>query len=451
MSDATAEAIGASAAPAVPVPVIQPDPMADFAAMMSALPMRHHRRLGLALSQFGMLITVACLPVSIAGMNIGLTTALVGAVVARAPLHRCVGAWCYLAYLIWLTLWFAVTGGAPKELVGPLVLPLGLVLGQVTFHLRLPGASLLRGWAVRALVVTIVASCVLALVQFTVGKGGEKPWRVDPHGLRFFHSTGFFSIQLTQGVMAGMVCLLIGGMAAGMGGWWRGIGQAAAAVAVAVCGARAALLGFVLGVAGSIAARGRRHLLLAVVVGVGLLAVVLGMIALTQRQRFNDLMAMRDGRWPIWRTSVAVIAAHPVFGTGGGEKFREAFREAYPRVVPDTPPEFPAGAPHAHNTALAFAAEYGVPFAVIWLALLVVAVAGLRGAPPEVWRAGLGVAIVALVFGQFEKFDGESSRVLWTGLGILLALRHGTEPGGEASTQPLVDAKADGSATTPGA
>ena len=127
-----------------------------------------------------------------------------------------------------------------------------------------------------------------------------------------------------------------------------------------------------------------------------------------------------------------------MFGTGGGEKFREAYRDTYPRIVPGIPSEFPAGAPHAHNTVLALAAEYGVPFALIWLALLAVAVAGLRHAPPEVWRAGLGMAIVALAFGQFEKLDGESSRVLWTGLGILLALRHGPGADGKLDDDPVV-------------
>jgi O-antigen ligase len=363
--------------------------------------------------------------VSIAGVNIGLATALAGALGVLAPWHRCVAAWCYLANLAWMALWLVIVGGPPKELVGPLIIPLGLVIGQVAFHPGVPGAAALRGWAARALVLAMVASCLLALAQFTIGKGGGGPWRIDPQGLRFYNSSGFFSIQLTQGVVAGMVCLLVGGLAAGQPGWWRRTGQVAGAAAVAICGARAALLGFSCGIAGILAARGRWWLLAAVAAGLCLLATSLGVVALTQPQRFDDLLAMRDGRWPIWRTTVAVIAEHPLLGTGSGSGFRAAFREAYPRVAPGVPQEFPDGAPHAHNTPLALAAEHGIPGALLWAAMLVAALAGLRRAPPVVWRAGLGMAIVALVFGQFEKLDGESSRVLWTGLGILLALRHG--------------------------
>lgn len=421
MHDATAGAAPSADATAIP----PTDPLAGFAAVMTALPAGHWRRRALGLAQLGMLVAVASLPVSIAGMNVGLTAALVGALVARAPLHRCTGAWCYLAYVLWLGLWFACNGGGSKSLLAPLVLPFGLLLAQVTFHPALPGAARLRAWAVRALVLAIAASCLLALAQYTIGRGSAKPWRVDPAGQRFFNSTGFFSIQLTQGAMAAMVGVLLGGMAAGLLPWWRRTGQAAAALAVMICGARAALLAFAAAVAAMVAALGgRRRLLLAAGIGAVLLALALGLLALTQRQRFDDLLALRDGRWPIWRTSLAVIAEHPLMGTGGGAGFREAYRAAYPRVVPDAPSEFPDGAPHAHNTALAFAAELGIPFAVIWFALLAVAVLGLRGAPPEVWRAGLGLGVVALVFGQFERFDGESSRVLWTGLGILLALRH---------------------------
>ena len=107
IGEATVDAVGDTGR-VVPVGVAarpSADPLAAFAVVLSGLPISHHRRLALMLAQLGMLITVACMPVSIAGMNIGLTTALAGALVMRAPVHRCAGAQCYLAYLVWLLFW----------------------------------------------------------------------------------------------------------------------------------------------------------------------------------------------------------------------------------------------------------------------------------------------------------------------------------------------------------
>jgi O-antigen ligase len=194
---------------------------------------------------------------------------------------------------------------------------------------------------------------------------------------------------------------------------------------VAICGARAALAGFIVALGGAVAARGRRHLLAALGVAALLGAGAVGVTALTQRKRFDDLLALRDTRWDIWRVSLAIVAEHPLLGTAGPAGWREAYREAHPRVVPERPSEFAGGAaPHAHNTPLAFAGEYGIPYALLWFALLVTVVLALRGAAPGLRGAAVGMALMALVFGQFERLDGEASRALWLGLGILVALRH---------------------------
>jgi O-antigen ligase len=315
--------------------------------------------------------------------------------------------------------------------------PLGLIVAQSAFHPSLPGAARLREWVVKILVVTIVAAVTLALVQYVIGKGGEKPFRIDPNGPRFFQSTGFFSIQLTQGVVMGLLCLLVGGLAIQVNGWWSRLAQGAAAIGVVICGARAALLGFAVAVSVTIAVRGKRYLWLACGVGLSLLLVSALVLRLSQPERLQGMLAFEDGRWPIWHTSLHVISQSPLLGAGGSLGFKAAYEAAYPVVEPNIRNEFPGGAPHAHNTQLSQAAEHGIPLAVLWLIMIGLPLWYLRHSDPKLFRAGVGMATMALIFGQFENLDGEASRVLWTGLGMLLALRHAT-PEAVAVAQPTV-------------
>lgn len=408
----------------VPWPGI--DHLGLFAARLATLPNRSVPRIGLLLAQLGLLITVACFCISIAGMNIGLAIGLVGCLLAGAPLHRCATVWVLVGYLALLSL-SILTLGSFKELISTASIPLGLLVGQIAFHPGMPGAARLRSWVAWLMTLSVIVGTCVAIGQFVIGRGSNRPFRIDPQGVSFFQSSGFFSLHLTQGAVMGLMFFLLGPVTAPFVGVRRWAGRIAAAVSVGLCGARAAMLGWVVAIGSAIAARGRRWMLIGGVASLVLLVLGFAIMRIAQPQRVDNLLAMRDGRWAIWQTTVQVIADHPWLGTGGSVEFRKAYLDVYPKVMPDTPNEFPKGAPHAHNTQLSLAAEHGIPLAVVWLVLLVTPVVVLwrfRSAQPTLFRTAVGMVTMAFVFGQFEKLDGESSRVLWTGLGMLLALSH---------------------------
>lgn len=89
--------------------------------------------------------------------------------------------------------------------------------------------------------------------------------------------------------------------------------------------------------------------------------------------------AAQDIRLPCWRGTVAMIADSPWLGIGPGQYRREfpAYRSAAQkqRLVAGDITE------HPHNQFLYFAATAGVPFALLWLALL----APLIGPPEQQW------------------------------------------------------------------
>lgn len=398
-----------------------------FSETLQRLATMHPRRLGLYLAQLGILLTAAGFCVSIAAMNIGLTASLVGCVIAGAPLYRLSGFWPYTAFLATL---LASTAFHAEwvELVKTAVLPIGLLTAQVAFHHAVPGAERFRRITAYILIACVLASLVVALGQFFIGRGRNRPFRIDPAGSSFSHASGFYGLHLTQGGIMGMVLFILSALSHGLPAPLRWGSCLAAIIGMLLSFTRAALLGLAAGIFAALAVRGRRYLVASLALAVIVLGGGLTAFFMLQPERFQKTLAMQDGRWPIWRTSIQVMVDHPLVGTGGSHGFREAFRQSYPEVVPDIPPEFPNGAPHAHNTQLAHAAEHGIPHAIAWLALLGASLMGLwqqRHDHPVAWQSGVGLAAFALVFGQFEKIDGECSRTLWTGLGILLALSAG--------------------------
>jgi O-antigen ligase len=178
-------------------------------------------------------------------------------------------------------------------------------------------------------------------------------------------------------------------------------------------------------VSAGIAARGRKFLVAALLTGFLLLTLGFIILKILQPERFDHLLALKDGRWAIWRTSIEMVGNNPWLGAGGSDLFQAQYREIYPHVVPDIPSEFPQGAPHAHNTLLSYAALHGVPLALAWLAMVACPCLWLwrrRFDHPKLFQATIGIVVMALIFGQFEKLDGATSRVLWTGLGLMVAL-----------------------------
>jgi len=399
------------------------DSLASYMQHLATLGPRHPRRIGLLFIQLGLLITACFSCISIAAMNVGLITAIFGALLALVPIHRCIGFWPGIAMVLWMLLSHITNGQFKINEVSQGFLWLGVLWAQVACHHAAPGASRMRSWLVRALVVSICASAVLALAQFFIGRGEAKPFRISPSGPRFFKGTGFFGLHLTQGGVMGIYFFLFMGISAWTSPRWIWFGRIASGIAVAICSSRAALVGMGVAVTAFIAARGRRHVAIAAGAAIGLVLVGGLVLYATQPRRLASMLEMRDGRWPIWHTSWHLVTEHPLLGTGGTPAFRTAYAQAYPLVEPEIPSEFPKGAPHAHNTLLALSAELGVPYMLLWLALLGCCLRGLRIGDPRLWRAGVGVVTMALAFGMFEKLDGETSRALWLSLGMLLAAR----------------------------
>ena len=271
----------------------------------------------------------------------------------------------------------------------------------------------------------VAAAVLLALGQFFLGRGINRPFRIDSAATQFSRTSGFFGLHLTQGGVMGMLTFLLIALTYDMKKIWRWLPTIVSAVGAILSGARAASLGLAVAITAFFAIRGRRFIVFGMLAGTVFVVCGFTLLYLTQPKRFENLIHLKDGRWPIWRTSWQVALDHPLIGTGGSDQFQTAYKIAYPKVVPDIRSEFPAGAPHAHNTQLSHAAEHGLPFAILWLVMLVTPLLSLwrqRDTHPEVFRAAVGLVAVALFFGQFEKLDGECSRVLWTGLGLLLAL-----------------------------
>lgn len=384
----------------------------------------------------GMVALVAALPVSIALMNIGLTTAWIGALLCRAPVHRTVGFWWGIAYAGWQVISRAVGLAEGRDVGGGWGMAYtwtGLCLAQVAFTGSDPVVVRARSWAFRLLAIGTVLAAVVAFGQFFIGhKGSAKPLRIHPDGLRCFHATGFYAIHLTFGVI--MMLVLITWSGGAFKTWvegprWRWLGTIGAGLGLILSMGRLAFVGIAVGAAAGIAARGRRYLLLATASAVALLVVAGAALAWAQPERFQAMARGEDGRWPIWRTSVALAQQHPLVGVGGSRQFRASYREQYDALNPTIPNEFPDGAPHAHNAILALAAEHGAPAVLLWLAFLAVILLALRARSdrhPLAWRTGAALVGAFLSAGMFEHLagDGESCHALWTLLGCCLASSH---------------------------
>ena len=147
----------------------------------------------------------------------------------------------------------------------------------------------------------------------------------------------------------------------------------------------------------------------------------------TDRPRFDRMLRLEDGRWPVWRTALHLAEARPLLGYGGKDGFKAAYPEAFARVNPGAVSEFRDGAGHAHNMALALATEYGLPALALHLAFWIVVLHWLwrrRHDSPDGWCLGLGVATVAVVGGQFEPYPARvmQGAAIHAFLGLAIAL-----------------------------
>jgi O-antigen ligase len=397
-----------------------------------ALPGRHHRRIGLRMLQLGMGLLLGCLCLGLATMHIAFALALAGALLARFPLQRLPGFWLAVAFAAWqlasLGLGLAAAGSPyqlPKGL-GPAYVWLSLFLAQAAFV-----ELAVRRWAMQLLLLTSACSALLATLQFIVGLGGSSLWKVDPAGERFRLSIGFAPIHLTQGFLMAMVFLVLLDARIISGPLERvqlGFGRSYALWAMVISGARLAIIALPFGLAVRCAAAGtRRALLLATAMLAGALAAGIAALLLLSPGSVSRMAHGEDGRFAIWRVSLAQINEHPWFGLGGGNAFRESYNAAFARVLPHSDNEFKdvGGAPHAHSSLISLAAEYGLPAMLLYLAFMGQALAPAyraRRRHPRAWALAAALAATSVVAGLFENLAGHSASAYATYVLIGLAL-----------------------------
>ena len=416
----------------------QLDPIAGFAASIHARKLDDPRRIGVLLLQAGMTLCAALFCISIAGMKIGMVMAGCGVILSRAPIHRCVGFWWGMAFAGWQML-SRIMGPMDMHGLGLAYIWLCLPMAQLAFDLRLPGAREWRRWTICALVAAVLASCGLSLLQFIIGVDDTRPpWRVSSSGVAYGQTMGFFAFHLTQGSVMGMIYFLFTAISSWMPAPWQWIGRTGAILGLLLSGGRAALLGICTGVGAQMMSQGRRHMVRGVLIGSALLLSGAATIWLMTPGRLQNMLHGRDGRWAIWQTSLHILAEQPIFGAGGPVSFQQAYRTTYPTLNIPGENEFPDGAPHAHNTLLAVAAEHGIPATLLFCLLICVAWNGVRSRNGPAFPATCGFIAMAAVFGQFENFSSQSSHVLWCGLGMVLAGGDADPDGAGVSFSPPV-------------
>lgn len=406
---------------------------------LAALPVNHPRRWGaflLSLGSVAMLLTMLLTP---PWASIGLATAIVGAALARAPFRHALRLpWvlCGLAYGLWIVTSCVIA--RTQGLDGSRLAPPGAAWTWLLAPLVALGLSdqRIRARAISVLAVVMTAAATLAVLQFTIGLG-DGPLKIDPAGERHAIARGFSEHHLTFG----LACALLLVVSAQQQAAWAcsrtalWVLRGAATLGLVVCGSRAAVLGAAAGIWATLSVRGRRWAvigLILVVAGGGALA---ARFAITQPDRLANTMRLQDGRWPIWRTSIALIGERPMTGWGGQNTFKLAYKDHFDAANPGQIPEFAGAAPHAHNAILALWAEYGLPALVLCAAFWLTALGWLwrrRHVAPAGWQLGIGVAAVALVGGMFEPYatravQGAAIHAA-LGLAMALGLRSDTDP-----------------------
>lgn len=138
------------------------------------------------------------------------------------------------------------------------------------------------------------------------------------------------------------------------------------------------------------------------------------------RERFESIVRPKqedsnEFRKIAWRSGIRMIEAHPWLGLGpDGPKYH--FMEYIPA---DVPRPLPSGFyEHVHNVYLQYAAERGIPTALVFLWILIQILVdfwrGLRSLPPGrnnrrfLLRGGIAVVIAAMVEGVVEVNLGDS-------------------------------------------
>ncbi len=399
-----------------------------------AIPSDPAARLGGWLMILGLAVMTAGVAVSSALGNIGFITALAGALLARAPLHRAPGFWWGVAFSAWLGVSLAAgwqRAGASTEA------RFGVWYLWLAFPVAWCALADLRGarWGLRLAVATAGVAALLGALQFIIGLDRTSPpLRIahdgSPERLHVF-GQGFHSTHLHFGAV--MMLLTVGFASAKVralvGRGWAWSGFAIAGGGLLVSGARLAWLGMVAGIAALVGVASRRRLLWGAGTALALLAGFLLLLRATDPVRFAKMTAGDDGRWMVWRTSAHILAEHPVTGTGGAKAFSTRYAELNPQLHGGATGEFPMGAPHAHNTLLALAAQYGLPAALLYLGMLgavLLAAWRRRAADRPGWCLAAATVAAVLMAGMLEYVAAQSvvAQLQAVLLAVALAANH---------------------------
>jgi O-antigen ligase len=405
------------------------DPLDVFLAETEALDRLHPRRIGLTLMRVGIAALPATLCCGIAPANIAAAIATAGVILCRPPLRVLPGALPGFLFAGWIGLSAVAAvlserSALPAKSVGPMYTwVVGLIAACAFAHRPTARASLI------ALAATTGVSTLLELAQLAIGWKPEAVFHLSAEGKRWYKSSGFSTLNLTQGFV---MCMAAVSLLAGRALMPARLGAASGAwttAAVVLTGARGACIGLAAGVAGWLMGNGRRALLGAAAAALGILGLGVVYLAAFDQERLAATFSGKDGRWPIWRVSIAVMEEHPLVGSGGPEAFKADYTRLFPSVEPGVQNEFPEGAPHAHNSFLSFASRNGIPALILYLWLLAALVRGARprGGPRGGWRLALGALCASVAMGMFEDIAGHAVPAfsLFVTLGLATAMtRH---------------------------
>lgn len=283
---------------------------------------------------------------------------------------------------------------------------------------------------------------VVATVVVGVGAALERAG-VDPAGIEFPGDRlgGFFGQPAYLGAAGVLLAPAAVGVAVRSGGWRRwtaGAAGAAAVGAVVASGTRGAWLG--LGVAAVVAAPAARAAMTArwadrerrvrpatVVALLGI--VMIGVVALAggaTSHRVADAADLTDGgargRVDEWRIGVEALAAHPFVGTGP-----EGYRVVAPSFIDvDYANRYDREVvlDRAHSGPLDVALAGGIPAAVLYVAMVTVALRRVwtarRSADPFV--VGLAAGVIGYAAQQIVLFPvAELDPIAWALVGVVLA------------------------------
>ena len=264
------------------------------------------------------------------------------------------------------------------------LLETGLLLGYLAVFFL--GTNIIGGdrrrLALHALVLAGASVAALGLYQHLIGYEAQIEslarlgYEAEARQLSVMSARAFGSFP-TANAFGGFMVLLIP-VAIGLAKYeadirwraWSGGTAAVMAAALYFSFSRAAALALLVGLGAAAllwAARsGRRRLVLAVPAGMALGGVVL--FGLFFRFRFDRVISRLTGRGELWEAAATMVRDHPLLGVGAA-----GFGTALPGYQVGT-----VFSRFAHNSYLQVAAELGFPGLIVFAALIVVLLAGVR-------------------------------------------------------------------------